>query len=73
MWGALDSFVEGKEESMLEIAIPPMIKATDPFLRIRKKMDLMVDFEKAKRAWLVGSDEREGLAPRRRPHIEPGC
>lgn len=37
--GAFDGFVDDKEESSLELVMPPPLKVRDPFLWLRKKLD----------------------------------
>lgn len=46
--GALDGFVADKKEFSLEYADPISFKARVPFLRIRKKIDPMMNIEAMK-------------------------
>lgn len=65
--GAMDSFVADKEEFSLEITISSSVKARDPFLWIRKRMNPMVDLEAIRQSKLAITrvGEREAPTPSR--------
>lgn len=56
----LGEFVSNKEETSLDIAVLVLIKAIDPFLNMRKKIDPLVNIEAMKQTTLtiVSGDER---------------
>lgn len=62
--GFLDEFVAIKKGTSLKIAESILIKARDPFLKIRKKIDSMVNIEAMKQTTLtiIGGEYEEPSA-----------
>lgn len=67
--GFLDGFVAENEEAPLEIAEPVLIKVRYPSLKIRKKIDPLVNIKAIRKTALsISSDEEEeeALVPKKR-------
>lgn len=70
----LGSFVLKKDESKLELAMPILVKARDPFLRIRKKMSPALSLDVGKQSALAITEEKAPTPVQKKappPHPTP--